>query len=205
MRVALRGSYVEVVYFMGPNENYPLWFQDELHNSIFTDEFRYTFWVPPQQRSVDYHEKELIEDYSVFLRKPNGEVHVTTWDAFDDLYEEFRYDRFTNSGLAALREDCIDYVEVVGGELTTGYPEWFEALFVETINHFHGGETIMIHRSGDASADISLNVGEDSVWVSIDGDTSITSRCVFLQNKFGEVMSMSWDKFLQFYDPYPEY
>src|SRR5437763_13558696 len=111
MRVALRGSYVEFVIFMGVTEKYPLWFEEELYECTYTDESRFTFWVPFNERNPDYYEKQLIEDYSVFLRKPNGEVHVTDYDIFTELYITFRYDAFTNSGRAALHEHCIEYVE----------------------------------------------------------------------------------------------
>lgn len=202
MKAAIRGSYVEVVFFMGINERYPLWFEQELYNNIFMDSDRYTFWVPHHERRVDFYEKTLVEDYSVFIRKPNGDIHVTDYDAFTDLYHLFRLDNFTNSGLAALQEDTIDYVECHGGELTRGYPEWFEQHFSEAVNIPQEDETIFFYSSN--YGDVEIVVKDDSIFVSVDGSMSITSRCVFLCNKYGEIRGISWGEFVRFYDPDPD-
>lgn len=201
-KVALRGAYTEVVFFMGVNERYPMWFADELYNNIFMDEHRYTFWVPREERTPLYYEKKLVEDYTVFLRKPDGSIHVTDYDVFTDLYYMFRYDNFTNSGLAALDTDCIEYVECHEGMLTAGYPEWFEMFFTEAINFPPDGGSILIYdnnlRHLTATKDSLLDIGPN-------GDISVNAHCVFLYNKFGEIRGMSWGEFLRFYDPDPEY
>lgn len=203
MRTALRGSYVDVVFFMGIHEKYPLWFQEELHNNIFMDDHRYTFYVHHEERSVNYYEKTLVEDYTVFLRKPTGEIHVTDYDTFVDLYYVFRNDEFTNSALAALHTDTIEYVECNGGELTYGYPEWFEQFFTESLTTPDYSETIFMYQNNEETIQICLN--EDTVLVRINGDTSVTSRCVFLCNRFGEIRGMGWQEFLKYYDPDPAY
>lgn len=199
-KVALRGCYVEVVFFMGVNETYPHWFADELYNSIFTDEHRYTFWVPREERTPLYYEKQLVEDYSVFLRKPDGTIHVTDYDVFTSLYHTFRYDAFTNSGLAALNDDCIEYVECHEGALTGSYPEWFEIFFTEAINFPPDGGSILIYNNKErfltASRESLIDVGPH-------GDISVNCHCVFLWNKFGEIRGLSWGEFLRFYDPDP--
>lgn len=205
-KVALRGTYVEFVHYMGIHERYPDWFSEELYGNIFQDDSRYTFWVNEWNRTPDYHEKQLVDDFSVFIRKPGGEVHLTDWDAFSDLFTIFRNDTFTNSGLAALNEDCIDYVECQGGELLMNYPEWFEDYFKEAVN-FPGDETIYFYnKSVDPFTDpITVRIHNDTVMLSIDGDVSVESRCVFLRNKFGEIRGMGYEAFVRFYDPYPEF
>lgn len=185
MKAALRGSYVEVVFFMGVNERYPMWFSEELYNNIFTDESRYTFYVPRQERTIMYHEKQLVEDYTVFLRKPNGDIHVTDYDAYDALYMTFRFDAFENSAFAAMYDDVIEYVECQGGQVQSGYPDWFYEWVSEAINYPEGEESMLIDVNGQ--------------------DISITDHCAILQNKFGEIKIMDWDKFLKYYDPDPGY
>lgn len=203
-RVALRGSYVEVVFFMGINERYPAWFADELYNNIFQDADRYTFWVPEYQRTPDYHEKQLVDDYSVFIRKTTGEIHVIDYDLFIEVFYLFRYDKFTNSGLAAMNEDCIDYVECHGGELSSGYPEWFEEYFTEAVNFPGDDSTLFFYDNNDPFDDVvTLVVNDNSVVVAINGDVEVTSRCVFLRNKFGEVRGLGYHTFLKYYDPDP--
>jgi hypothetical protein len=105
MRAALRDSYIEFVLFMGMTEKYPLWFEKEMEYTVCQDENRYTFWVPMDERKPDYYDKQLVEDYSVFLRKPNGEVFVTDYDVFSSMYTTFYYNAFNNSGIAAFDED----------------------------------------------------------------------------------------------------
>lgn len=201
MRVALRDSYVEYVFFMGVTERYPLWFEEELYECTYTDEGRYTFWVPLDQRKPSYYEKQLVEDYSVFLRKPNGEVHVTDYDTFTDMYITFRYDAFTNSGIAALEQDCIEYVEAHAGKLVDGYPEWFYEHFTEAFNYPQDGKTFFFF---DKDKRI-LTASRDSMEITAGGDVEVTEHCVFLRNKFGEIRGMTYNQFLKYYDPNPRF
>lgn len=168
---------------MGTTEKYPRWFQKELDNTIYTDESRFTFYVSLEERNPDYYERKLIEDYSVFLRKPNGEVFLTNYETFSNLYIEFTYDAFTNSGIAAYEEDCIEYVECQGGILPAGYPSWFYEYFTEAVNLPIDNEFILFHDSY--------------------GDVTVASHCVFLRNKVGEIKSMDYETFLKYYDPEP--
>lgn len=182
MKCAIRGSYLEVVFFMGTNEHYPDWFVEEIYNKVIIDESNYTSYVHHDERTWEYHEKQLISDYTVFLRKSNGEIHICDLDVFNDMYEEFRYDRFTNSGLAAFHEDVMDYVECQGGNVLSGYPDWFYEAMTEAINI----------------------PGEESIFIdSSDKEICITDHCVFLRNKFGEIKIISWESFVKFYDHDP--
>lgn len=200
MRVALKDSYVEYVYYMGATERYPSWFQEELYDCTFTDDSRFTFWVPCDQRKPDYYEKQLVEDYSVFLRKPNGEVHVTDYDTFNEMYILFKYDAFTNSGIAALEQDCIEYVEARPGVLTDGYPEWFYEYFTEAFNFPRDEKTFYFY---DTEKHV-LTASRDSMDITIGGDVTVTDHCVFLRNKYGEIRGMTYDQFLKYYDPNPK-
>ena len=182
MRAALRGSYIEYVYYMGVSEKYPQWFVNEVIDDITVDEFRYTTYHYEDERSADYHEKTLVEDWSVVIRKPNGDIHVTDYETFRTLYEVFRFDGFTNSGVAGFKADCIDYVECTPGFLQDHYPDWFYEYFMEVIN-FPNDETLFV-------------CGDDYV--------SINSHSVFLRNKFGEIKPMSYKAFIKLYDPSPK-
>lgn len=202
MRAALRGSYVEFVIYNGVTERYPDWFEEELYDCTYTDESRYTFYVAPRERRPDYHEKQLIEDYSVFLRKPDGEVHLTDYDIFKDMYHVYIYDAFTNSGIAAFKDDSIDYVECDGGVLLKEYPAWFYEYYTEAVN-LPNGETFYIHDAHDHDTSCG-NIRGPYLSVSEDGSISIDSRSVFLRNRYGEVRAMFYDDFIRFYDPDPE-
>lgn len=185
---------------MGMTENYPRWFEKIIDDAIFMDESRYTFYVDKLERRPDYYEKILIEDYSVFIRKPNGEVHVTDYDIFAELYRAFRYDSFTNSGLAAFEEDCIDYVECSPGILSAGYPDWFYEYFTEAINFPQDEETIYFYDEEKHC----LTAKRGTLVVPLKGEASVTKHCVFLRNKFGEIRGMDYDDFIKHYDPQPE-
>jgi hypothetical protein len=200
MRVALRGSYVEYVIFMGITEKYPLWFEHELSECVYEDESRYTFWTPMEERGPDYYEKQLVADYSVFLRKPNGEVHVTDYDTFSYLYVTFKYDAFTNSGIAALEGDCIDYVECQAGVLPAGYPEWFYAYFTEAFNYPQDEKTFFFY---DTDKHV-LTASRESMEITAGGDVIINEHCIFLHNRFGEIRGMTYREFLRYYDPDPQ-
>lgn len=200
MRVALRDSYVEYVIFMGITEKYPPWFAEELYDATFTDESNFTFWVPMDERRPDYYEKQLIADYSVFLRNPNGEIHVTDFSVFRDLYIEFTYNAFTNSGIAALHQDCIEYVECKAGVLPTGYPEWFYAYFTEAFNYPQDNKTFFFYDKDSHS----LKASRDSMEITAGGDVVISEHCVFLHNRYGEIRGMRYDEFLRCYDPDPK-
>lgn len=200
MRAALHDSYVEFVIFMGMTEKYPLWFEKELDKCAYTDESRFTFWVSKDERRPDYYEKKLIEEYSVFLRKSNGEIHITDYDVFQNLYVTFRLDWFTNSGLAAFEEDCIEYVECTGGMLSVAFPDWFYEYFTEAIN-LPDDETMFIPDSNVNR--ISIDGGP---FLEIDeyGGVSVDNHCVFLRNKFGEIRGMLFSEFEKHYDYDPE-
>ena len=201
MKAALRGSYVQVAFYMGDNETYPDWMADELANCTFTDESRYTFWVPEDMRKPDYFEKQLIGDYSVFLRKPDtGEIHVTSTDTYGDLYMEFQFDAFTNSALAAFHDDVIEYVECRGGEVVdSGYPDWFYEWITEAINYPGYDNARDAIQGGLVGSEC-----EESMLIDVDGnDFSIVDHCVVLRNKFGEMKIMEWEKFNRLYDTDP--
>lgn len=199
MIVALRGSYVEYVLFTGVTEKYPLWFQQEIYYSIYTDENRYTFYVPREERSPDYYEKTLVEDYSVFVRKPNGDVHVTDYDTFNQIYISFKFDKFTNSGIAAEERDCIEYVECQAGVLPKGYPDWFYEYFTEAVNLPQDEMTFLFYNVDKRKIRIDSPLLEtESSGICID------RHCVFLLNKAGEIKGMEYDIFLEYYDPEPQ-
>lgn len=199
MIAALRGSYIEYVLYMGATERYPLWFKKQLDNHTFTDESRFTHYIPFDERSPDYYEKTLVEDFSVFLRKPNGNVHVTDYDTFSDLYHTFIHDTFTNSGVAALEEDCIEYVECKPGILPAGYPEWFYEYFTEALNFPKDELTLYLYDEDQHC----LTASRGSLIVTAGGAASVTEHCVFLRNRFGEIRGMNYDDFLKYYDPGP--
>lgn len=201
MKAALRGSYIEFVHFMGVTEKYPLWFERELDENIYTDESRYTFYKPFEERTPDYYEKQLVEDYSVFLRKSDGNVHITDYDAFSSLFQVFLYDSFYSCGIAALYEDCIEYVECKPGILLPGYPDWFYEHFTEAINFPKDNETIYLYDTETHC----LTATRGSLIVTAGGEASVTDHCVFLRNKFGEIRGMKYDDFLKYYDPDPEF
>ena len=199
MIAALRGSYVDYVLFMGVTEKYPLWFELELDESIYTDESRYTFYVPIEERSPTYYEKQLVEDYSVFLRKSDGNIHVTDYDTFKELYHTFTYDNFTNSGIVALHEDCIRYVECVPGILSSAHPDWFYEYFTEAFNFPKDNQTIYLYDEDQHC----LTATRGSLIVTAGGSASVTDHCVFLRNKFGEIRGMNYEDFIKYYDPTP--
>lgn len=185
--------------FMGVNETYPAWFAEEMYRCSYLDESRFTIWVPQSERKADYHEKKLIEDSSVFLRKSNGDLFVVDLDLFTDLYTTFRYDAFTNSGIVAFNDDCIEYVECTEGVFVDAYPDWFYEYFTEAINFPHL-ETIYFKDSKKPCK--SANVGP--FLDTTEGEVSVTCHCVFLRNKFGEIKGMSYRDFLKHYDVNPK-
>lgn len=197
MYVGLRNSHVEYVMYMGFTERYPFWFERELDNTVFYDDSRYTFWVPMHERRPDYYEKQLVEDDSVFIRKPNGEVHVTDYDTFRTLYQEFEYDETTNSGMASLRADCIEYVECHPGELRDDYPEWFYEYFTEALNFPKDDQTIYFFDEED----YIVKASRGGIEVAAGGEAIVTAHSVFLRNKRGEVRGMLYSDFIKYYDP----
>lgn len=200
MKVGLKGSYIEYVEYMGINDNYPDWFNEVLYDCITSDENRFTFYVPKDNRKPDYHEKALVEDYSVFLRKPNGDIHLTDYDAFRETYTIFRFDAFTNSGIAAFTPDTIEYVECQPGYLNTGYPDWFYEYFTESITFPGYQETIFLYDDTQHK----LIADKSSLFDSSNGQVSVITHCVFLKNKYGEIKGMDYDTFLKYYDPDPD-
>jgi hypothetical protein len=40
--------------------------------------------------------------------------------------------------------------------------------------------------------------------IAAGGDVEITEHCVFLRNKFGEILGMTYDEFLKYYDDDPQ-
>ena len=180
MKAALRDSYVDYVIFMGTTERYPLWFKRLLEDCTYTDESRFTIWVDKEERRPDYYEKQLIEDYTVIIRKPNGDIHLTDYDVFQNLYITFIYDAFNNSGLAAYEDDTIEYVEFHPGVHPSKYPEWFYEYYTEVINFPPSDEGIILLNNNE-----SLELNE---------------HAVVLRNRFGEIRIMPYSNFKKYYD-----
>lgn len=180
MKAALHGSYIEFVIYTGVTERYPQWFDKLLEEFTYTDESRFTFWVFKEERRPDYYEKQLVEEHSVFVRKPNGEVHITDYDTFHNLYITFFSNSFTNSGIAAYEEDCIEYVECKPGVLDLGYPSWFYEYYTEAINLPNNIDGFMLLTKNDS--------------------VMVTEHCVTLRNKFGEIRTIPYSSFIKYYD-----
>lgn len=169
---------------MGIHENYPHWFKEVLYNQISFDGTN-LIWVDIRNPHSGYRHVVLYEDVSVFIRNKKGDIFVTDYTIFNTLYEEFKWDRFENSGLAALREDCIDFVECIGGGVIGEYPDWFYEFFTEYIVFPSDSTSIFIK--------------------GLDGEFTVTHHMVFLRNRFGEIMTLGYDEFIKIYDPNPGY
>lgn len=182
---------------MGVAEKYPKWFNRNVLDEIFMDSHRYTFWAPKDHRPPDYYDMTLVEDYSVFLMKPDGEVFCTTYDVFFKLYSVFKYNGFTNSGVAAYNDDCIEYVECRPGVLSDDHPDWFYEFFTEVAN-LPQEETVLMY-----DKDQSLYAQAGSYIIKLEDDITVDSHCVFLQNQFGEVRHMEYGDFIKHYNPGP--
>jgi hypothetical protein len=182
MYAALRGSCVKYVIYMGMMESYPEWFKEEIADRILMDDSRYTVWTSPPERMTDYFEKDLIETHSIVLRKDDGTTHIAECETFDAMYHIFTYDQSVNGGIAAFKEDVIEYVEVVGGVVADRYPEWFYAYFTESLNNPKDNETYLFNIDGH-------------------GYMTVKDRCVVLRNRFNELRQMTYADFLKYYDP----
>lgn len=182
MLAALIGHYVDFVVFMGVAEPCPTWFIEEVADRVFVNESRFTFWTPAPERGTDYYEKELIETYSIVVRKCSGETHVMSIDTFDSLYRVFTYNQNVHGGVAAFNDDIIEYVECIGGSLIDDYPEWFYEYFTESLNNPKDNESYLYSIGGL-------------------GQITIKERCVVLRNRFGLIRTMSYPDFLRYYDP----
>lgn len=204
MRAVLHGGWVDYVVYMGMTERYPDWFQNEVLDDIFMDVNRYTLWVPKEERSVDYHEKTLVEDYSVFLRKPDGEIMCTTQYVFMQLYYVFIYDGYSNHGIAAFEEDCIEYVECQPGVLTAKYPDWFYEYFTEAVHFPQERESVFIYDLDTTQAPVtSSSIDIVEPLDSSVGQVAVDTHCVFLKNLHGEIRHMEYSDFLKHYHPGP--
>ena len=179
---ALREGVVDYVIFAGTWEmttsQYPRWFQEEVMDGILVDENRYTRYIEKPERSMDYYDKTLVDYDTVFLRKPDGDIHSTTYDVFEELYISLDTNPRTNSGIAAFREDTIEIVECHGG-LPEAYPSWFYNFFSEGIVIADHDETILFY--GD------------------DREISIKGHCYFLRNKNGQIAFMEKETFDKYY------
>lgn len=204
MRAVLHGSWVDYVVYMGLNERYPKWFEEEVLDDIYMDEHRYTFWMPRSERPWDYYEKDLVETDSVFLRKPNGEVFRTTKYVFEQLYVIFLYDGYSNYGIAAYEEDCIEYVECQPGVLNNGYPDWFYEYFTEALHFKDGNESIFIYELDNTNPPITSNSKDIVEPLDNDiGQVAVDRHCVFLRNFLGEIRHMDYVDFIKYYHPGP--
>lgn len=204
MKAALIGSYVEYVIFEGVSERYPSWFQRAVLDDALQEAEVYTFWLPEEERTPAYYDKILVDDWAVFLMKPDGDIHRTSYDTFTDLYTVFEWTYYTNSGIAAYGEDCIEYVECHGGKLPDNYPDWFYEYFTEAINFPQGQETIFIYDTEQHKISASEQSHVKLDWFVMNhGQIVVTAHCVILRNRFGELRAMHYKEFLRHYDPGP--
>lgn len=200
MKVALRDTYVEYVLFCGMSETYPRWFNELIDDTISLDESRYTLYVHYNERTMSYYDKQLVDDYSVFVRKPDGEVYVTDWDAFNEVYQTFTWSEFSHSGISAPHENCIEYVECKAGVLRDLYPAWFYEYFTEAFNFPQDDKTFFFYDTDKHN----VTATRDSLEITAGGGVTVKEDSVFLRNRLGEIKGMTWVDFLKYYDPYPE-
>lgn len=179
---ALREGVVDYVIFAGTWEEttsqYPRWFREEVLDGILVDENRYTRYIEKPERSIDYYDKTLVDYDTVFLRKPNGNIHCTTYDVFEELYIPLDVSPRVDGGIAAFREDTIEVVECHGG-LPEAYPSWFYDFFSEGRVIVSPDETILFY--GD------------------DREISIVGTSYFLRNKNGQIAHMDKETFNRYY------
>jgi len=205
MIAALHEGVVDFVHFMGMTENYPKWFKREVLDDIFMDSERYTFWVPEDERRSYYYEQILVEDYCVFLRKPDGDVTCVSYEVFENMYTQLTYNAHSNSGVASFIEDTISYVECLPGLISNEYPDWFYEFFTEAV-HFPTEESIFIYDLDStkppitsSSMDIVEPLDESTCQVFID------HHCVFLRNHLGEIRHMPYATFKKYYTSGPNW
>ena len=111
---------------------------------------------------------------TVSIETVDGRVAVVNNDTFNYLY--FRLSDF----VAALKEDCIQYVVNTPDKSIFEYPGWFR----------------------DAIANGEIFEDEPGVYVMYgsDGDTEMYPNSMVLRNYKGELMYMDSYKFHQYYD-----
>ena len=214
MLAVLHGGTVEYVIYMGMSEKYPKWFKREVLDDISMDAHRYTTWLPREERPWDYYEKTLVENFSVFIKKENGDLHCTDYDIFTKLYKTLSYFSFTNSGTAAYKEDCIDCVILEPGVLCEEYPNWFYEFFTESVTFPNEDESILVYdlwSYGGCKEPLNGVIkfqtkNEDKNHILTDGlgYISIYEKSVFLKNKFGEIRHMDYVDFIRHYDLGPD-
>ena len=176
---SLKEGVVDYVIFAGEDEQYPAWFKREVLDGILVDENRYTRYIPRPERNMDYYDKTIVDNDTVFLRKPNSsDVHCTSYETFEGLYVSLESNPRTNSGVAAFREDSIEIVECFGG-LPSAYPSWFYDYFSDGIVINDYDETILFY--GD------------------DREISIIGHCYFLKNQRGQIAFMDHETFDKYY------
>lgn len=189
-------SYVDFVIFKGLTEKYPSWFTDEVLDDLVMDASRYTIWFPNGERPTDYYEKVVVETDSVFLRKPNGTIHMVEYPIFKEMYHTFVYNDFISSGVAAFMEDTIEYVECLPGVLSEEYPDWFYEYFTEVAN-LPDEETILWNNSFDVYTETK------GLYLGTEGDITVQDHCVFVRNVAGSIMYVSWENFVRDFNPGP--
>lgn len=175
---ALKEGVVDYVIFAGDHEQYPRWFREEVLDGILVDENRYTRYIPRPERSVDYYDKTLVENDTVFLRKPTLEVHCVSYDIFEELYIPLESNPRTNSGMAAFREDTIEVVECHGG-VPMSYPGWFYDYFSDGIVIQGTDQTILFY-------------GEER-------EITVEGHCYFLRNRMGQIAHMDHETFSKYF------
>jgi len=127
---------------------------------------------------------------SVEIEKNDGNVAVVHIDIFNCLYRKL------DGHTAALKDDCIEYVEFMPGT-EIDKPIWFYEYFTDVTIIPEDAKTVLYYDDGT----LPITVSRKSLMeFGMDDSIHITSHCVILRNKYGELRGLEYDEFFKFYD-----
>ena len=153
-----RGSCVHFVIFQGwYYPDYPDWFLYDVFDG---------------ESDLQYVEHlNAIEGETVIVRRQDGDVKLTTLDAFNSVYDILCDD------IACLKQDCIEFFHFY--HQLDPYPDW-------------------VQRCIDAGI-IGINTNGTRMFYDSNGEIALDPACIFVRNRKGQVMYVSEETFREVY------
>lgn len=178
MFAALKGMTVDAFIYGGSDFDYPDWFALYVASDCEEDGFDNLVWDDINEYGVITNCTTIVPYESAFLYKEvDGKVyiHSFTLEEFDRMFY------FIGDYLAALKEDCSEFVVFSDFVHGCDTPLWFKALLT------------------DGSLEL-LDWCENGIFHSDRGvDTYVSDFGIFAKNHLGEVRYFEFEEFSKHY------
>lgn len=178
MFAALKGTIIEAVLYGTQDDVYPKWLREEVIDELFEDSTGELQYRLTDETDDDFKWFTFEPYETVILRNKYKDIYTTLLERFEKLYNEI------GPGLAALKEDCVEYYILTKDTNLKDIPKWIKS---------------RIDDDGVLYMDNDLKWW-DSSYPYGDFKHSVQIPCMFIRNTKGEIRQITVGEFERCFD-----